>query len=89
MRSPPRSLLWRFGLSIVSAMTTRTLTAVVHKESNWFVAQCPETGTVSQGETIDSAVQNLNEATELYFEEFPQAESSRPQVTVFDVAVNA
>lgn len=70
-------------------MTTRTLTAIVHKEGNLYVAQCPETGTVSQGETVDTAVENLREATELYLEEFPQVESSRPLVTLFDVAVNA
>jgi len=70
-------------------MTTRTLTAVVHKEGDWYVAECPETGTVSQGETLDSAIENLKEATELYLEEFPQVQSSRPLVTVFEVAVNA
>jgi predicted RNase H-like HicB family nuclease len=30
-----------------------------------------ETGTTSQGETIDEALANLQEATELYLEEFP------------------
>jgi predicted RNase H-like HicB family nuclease len=52
------------------------------------VAECPETGTVSQGETIEAAVENLKEATELYLEEFPHIESSQRLVTVFDVAVN-
>jgi len=44
---------------------------------------------VSQGETIDRAVENLKEAAELYLEEFPQIASSHPLVTVFNVAVNA
>ncbi|HVO22251.1 MAG TPA: type II toxin-antitoxin system HicB family antitoxin [Candidatus Margulisiibacteriota bacterium] len=70
-------------------MTTRTLTAAVHKEGDCYVAECPETGTVSQGETIDRAVENLKEAAELYLEEFPQIASSHPLVTVFNVAVNA
>ena len=48
----------------------RTFTAVVHREGNLYVADCPEIGTVSQGETIEEAVANLAEATELYFEEF-------------------
>ncbi len=48
-----------------------TLTAVVHKEENMYVAQCPEVGTVSQGETLEEAVDSLKEATELYLEEFP------------------
>ena len=49
-------------------------TAVVHKEDTLYVAQCPEVGTVSQGETIEEAIQNLQEATELYLEEFPMPE---------------
>ncbi|MEW6518594.1 MAG: type II toxin-antitoxin system HicB family antitoxin [Thermodesulfobacteriota bacterium] len=48
-----------------------TFTAVVHKENDLYVSECPEVGTVSQGETIEEAVQNLQEATELYLEEFP------------------
>jgi predicted RNase H-like HicB family nuclease len=50
-------------------MTTETLTAVIHKEDNLYVAQCPEIGTASQGETVEEAVANLKEATELYLEE--------------------
>ena len=68
---------------------TRTLTAVLHKEGNLFVAECPEIGTVSQGATIEEAVGNLQEATELYLEEFPAEETTRPLVTTFEVAVNA
>jgi predicted RNase H-like HicB family nuclease len=52
---------------------TRTLTAVLHKEGNLFVADCPEVGTVSQGATVEEAVRNLQEATELYLEEFTTA----------------
>lgn len=48
-----------------------TLTAVIHKEGRWYVAECPEIGTVSQGKTLDNALANLREATELYLEEFP------------------
>lgn len=46
-------------------------TAIVHREDNIYVAECPEVGTVSQGYSIDEAVSNLKEATELYLEEFP------------------
>lgn len=45
-------------------------TTVIHKEENLYVAECPEVGTVSQGESIEEAIANLNEATELYLEEF-------------------
>ena len=48
-----------------------TLTAVIHKEEDMYVAECPEVGTASQGTTIEEAVKNLKEATELYLEEFP------------------
>jgi predicted RNase H-like HicB family nuclease len=44
---------------------------VVHKEKKHYVAECPEVGTVSQGKTIEEAINNLKEATELYLEEFP------------------
>ncbi|HEY86376.1 MAG TPA: type II toxin-antitoxin system HicB family antitoxin [Chloroflexi bacterium] len=52
-------------------MNTWTFTAAIHKEKNLYVTECPEVGTVSQGETIEEAVENLQEATELYLEEFP------------------
>ena len=45
---------------------------VLHKEGNLYVAECPRVGTVSQGESVESAVDNLKEATELYLEEFPE-----------------
>jgi len=65
-------------------MTTRTLTAVLHREGEWYVAECPETGTVSQGETIEQAVANLQEATELYLEEFATPDTGRAWVTTFE-----
>ncbi len=52
-------------------MVTVTLTAVLYKEDDLYVAECPQAGTVSQGYTIEEAVANLKEATELYLEEFP------------------
>lgn len=51
---------------------THTLTAVIHREGKWFVAECPEAGTISQGKTLERALTNLKEATELYLEEFPK-----------------
>jgi predicted RNase H-like HicB family nuclease len=67
-------------------MTYKTFTAVLHKEANLYVAECPEVGTVSQGHTIEEAIANLKEATELYLEEFPISETSPPLVTTFEVA---
>ena len=43
---------------------------VLYKEDDLYVAECPEVGTVSQGDTIEEAIANLKEATELYLEEF-------------------
>ena len=39
-----------------------------------FVAMNPETGTHTQGESVEDALANLQEATELYLEEFKQTE---------------
>jgi len=66
-----------------------TLTAVIHREENLFVAECPETGTASQGETFEEAVMNLKEATELYLEEFPVKQTFRSILTTFEVAAHA
>jgi predicted RNase H-like HicB family nuclease len=52
-------------------MAVQTFTAVIHKEDELCVADCPEVGTVSQGHTVEEAIANLKEATELYLEEFP------------------
>ncbi len=65
-------------------MATRTFTAVLHREDEWYVADCPEVGTVSQGRTIEKALANLAQATELYLEEFPLREPGRPLVTTFE-----
>lgn len=65
-------------------MTTRTFTAILHKEDDLYVAECPEVGTASQGSTIEEAVANLKEATELYLEEFPLPENGKPILTTFE-----
>ena len=67
--------------------TSLTLTAVIHQEDDLYVAECPEVGTVSQGYTIEEALANLREATELYLEEFPVERISRPLLTVFEAVV--
>jgi predicted RNase H-like HicB family nuclease len=70
-------------------MVTRTFTAVIHKEEDIYVAECPEVGTVSQGYTIEEAIANLKEATELYLEEFPTPEVTKPLMTTFEATVYA
>ena len=70
-------------------MTLKTLTAVLHREEDMYVAECPEVGTVSQGSTVEEALANLKEATEVYLEEFPLGEVEKPILTTFEVALNA
>jgi len=70
-------------------MESQTLSAVLRKEEDMFVAECPEIGTVSQGETIEKALANLKEATELYLEEFPFEGQAKPIITFFEVQKNA
>ena len=66
------------------------LTAVlIPAQEGGFVAINPETGTSTQGETIEEALANLQEATELYLEEFPLASYGKPLLTTFDVPVRA
>jgi predicted RNase H-like HicB family nuclease len=62
------------------------LTAVLTPaEEGGFVALNPETGTSTQGETVEEAIQNLKEATALYLQEFPQVAVGHPLVTMFSL----
>ena len=51
-----------------------------------FVAMNPETLTHSQGESIEEALANLQEATELYLEEFPLAFEQRSLLTTIEIS---
>ena len=44
------------------------LTAVIEKEGNGYVALCPELDIASQGDTVEEARRNLEEALSLFFE---------------------
>jgi predicted RNase H-like HicB family nuclease len=72
-------------------MAVRTFSAVIYwepgedGEEGVYVAECPEVGTASQGDTIEEALMNLREATELYLEETPAAGGKHPFVTTFEV----
>jgi len=54
-----------------------------------YIAFNPETGTTTQGETVEQALANLNEATGLYLEEFPLTISVRSLLTTFHVTEHA
>jgi predicted RNase H-like HicB family nuclease len=62
-------------------MKSRSFTVILHKEDNMYIAECPEVGTVDQGETIEQAIIGLREATRLYLEEFPLPVTSPRFVT--------
>lgn len=54
-----------------------------------YVAFNPETGTTTQGENIEEAIENLKEATQLYLEEFPLTTTGRVLLTTFQVPAHA
>jgi predicted RNase H-like HicB family nuclease len=54
-----------------------------------FIAMNPETGSTSEGETVEQALANLREATELFVEEFPLSVDGRPLLTTFELAARA
>jgi len=50
-----------------------SLTAMLHREQEEVVAECPEVSTVRPGDTVEEALANRREATELFLEECSQA----------------
>ena len=66
------------------------LTAVLTPaEEGGYIAMNPETGTTTQGETVEEAIANLQEATILYLSEFPMRAPGHPLVTIFSVPAHA
>jgi len=69
-----------------------TLTAIIEREGNGYVALCPELDIASQGDSIEQARNNLREALELFFETASQEEVKQRlhgeiYVTQLEVAV--
>ena len=54
-----------------------------------YTAYNPETGTVSEGETLEGALANLREAMGLYLEEFPLPAPGPAFVTTFSIPEHA
>jgi predicted RNase H-like HicB family nuclease len=70
----------------------RQLTAIIEREGSGYVATCAELDIASQGETVEEARRNLQEAVELFFETADPSEvesrlSSEVFVTRLDVAL--
>ena len=64
-------------------MVVQTSAAIINKEEALVRGRVPRGGH-SQSETVEEALLNLKEATELYLEEFPLAEAGRPLLTTFE-----
>ena len=63
------------------------LSAILHKEGDWYVSLCPQLDIASQGKTVEEAVSNLQEAVELYLEdEDIILPDTTPIVTMFEVS---
>ena len=71
---------------------TRQLTAIIEREGNGYVALCPELDIASQGDSIETARENLREALELFFEyaspeEFNSRFHDEIYITQLEVAI--
>ena len=86
MKTKKSSDCARFKYSSDFNCNMKSFQAIILKEEDIYVAKCPEVGTVSQGQTVEEALENLKEATELYLEEFPEKEFSQPILKTFEVA---
>ncbi len=70
----------------------RQLTAIIAREGDGYVSLCPELDIASQGDSIESARENLREALELFFEcaspeEVQQRLPGEVYITQLEVAV--
>ncbi len=65
----------------------RPFAATVWREGTWYVSQCLEIDTASQGETEEEALANLREALQLHFE--PPHATRAPNVRTVEVEVGA
>jgi predicted RNase H-like HicB family nuclease len=70
------------------------LTAIIEREGDGYVGLCPELDIASQGQTIEEARKNLQEAVELFYEtanpaEIRQRRHSAVFVTRLEVEVDS
>ncbi|MCX6339773.1 MAG: type II toxin-antitoxin system HicB family antitoxin [Candidatus Aureabacteria bacterium] len=71
---------------------TKQLTAIIEREGDGYVALCPEVDVASQGNTVDKARKNLQEALDLFFEtaspeEITERLHSEVYITQVEVAI--
>ena len=65
------------------------IAVLTYAEEGGFIALNPESGTTTQGESVEEAIANLREATALYLEEFPLASKGHSLVTMFTLPEHA
>ncbi len=53
------------------------LTVLIEREGDGFTSLCPELDIASQGDTVEEARSNLQEAVELFFEHASRQETSK------------
>ena len=58
-------------------------------EEGGYVAYNPDTGTTTQGNTLEEALANLREAVELYLEVLPMTLGGSPLVTTVTILEDA
>jgi predicted RNase H-like HicB family nuclease len=71
------------GLTGGSMKHIQQLTAIIEREGDGYVSLCPEIDIASQGDTIETARKNLQEAVELFFETADRSEIERPDTPRF------
>jgi len=57
--------------------TVQQLTAIIEREGDGYLGLCPEFDIASQGDTIEAARKNLQEAVELFLETADETEIRR------------
>ena len=73
-------------------MSTQMLTLLLQREGDGYVATCPELDVASQGDTVEEARSNLQEAVELFLEtaspqEIHQRKRAEVYLSTFEVNI--
>ncbi|WP_456327385.1 type II toxin-antitoxin system HicB family antitoxin [Archaeoglobus sp.] len=77
-------------------MAKLMLTVIIWKEGDKYVSKCPELEIASCGDSVESALENLKEAVELYLEnakelglieEIPEFAFEKKLVSVFEITI--
>jgi predicted RNase H-like HicB family nuclease len=73
---------------MLSPMVPIQLTAALTHAGDWYVARCLQVEVTSQGPTVETALANLREALDLYFEDEPvPADLQAPIIAPIEVSI--